>query len=168
MSFMLGRDGKVSVVRVGTIVAVVGIIFVVGGFAAFQVDQNSFKEPLDIAPYPNAEDWGQSQPSAVSRTLFYRVEGATPEEVAAYYQQKLNELNGNNSEQCKRLPSAGNFPDSNRPGVVPYEITCLFERSGLNANQTTVVKIQPGVANNDPELDSLGMTVISHDQRWQP
>ncbi len=168
MSFMLGRDGKISVVRVGTIAAVVGIIFVVGGIAAFQVDQNSFKSPLDVAPYPNAEDWGQDELSRVSRTLFYRVEGATPEEVAAYYQQKLNELYGNSEEQCKRNPSAGDFPDSNRPGVVPYEITCLFERSGLNANQTTVVKIQPGVASDDPELNSLGMTVISHDQRWQP
>ena len=168
MSFLAGRDGKISVVRVGTIIAIVGIIFVVGGIVAFQVDQNSFKSPLEIAPYPNAEDWGQDQPSPVSRTLFYRVSGATPEEVASYYQQKLNELNGNGDEKCKRNPSAGDFPDSDRPGVVPYEITCLFERSGLNANQTTLVIIQPGVSNSDPELDSTGMTVISYDQRWQP
>jgi hypothetical protein len=168
MSFMFGRDGKISVVRVGTIVAIVGIIFVGGGIAAFQVDQNSFKAPLEVAPYPNAEDWGQDETSPVSRVIFYRVQGSTPEEVAAYYQQKLNELNGNSDEQCKRFPSAGDFPDSDQPGVVPYEITCLFERSGLNANQTTVVKIQPGVSNDDPELNSLGMTVISYDQRWQP
>lgn len=168
MSFLTGRDGKMSVVRVGTIIAVVGVIFVVGGIAAFQVDQNSYRAPLEIDPYPNSEDWGQDQPSPVSRTLFYRVSGATPEEVEAYYQQKLNELNGGSDEKCKRNPSAGNFPDSDRPGVVPYEITCLFERTGLNANQTTLVKIQPGVSNSDPDLNSLGMTVISYDQRWQP
>jgi hypothetical protein len=168
MSFLTGRDGKISIVRIGTIVAIIGVIFVVGGIAAFQVDQNSYKSPLEVAPFPNAEDWGQDQLSPVNRTLFYRVQGATPEEVAAYYQQKLDEFNGNKDEKCIRNPSAGDFPDSDRPGVVPYEITCLFERSGLNASQTTLVKIQPGVANDDPELNSLGMTVISHDQNWQP
>jgi hypothetical protein len=168
MSFLTGRDGKISVVRLGTIVAILGILFVVGGVVAFQAEQNSFKSPLEVVPYPAAEDWGQDQISPVSRTLFYRIQGTSPEEVAAYYQQKLNELNGNSDEKCKRNPSVGDFPDSNRPGVVPYEITCLFERTGFNANQTTVIVIQPGVANEDPELDTLGMTVISHDQRWQP
>jgi len=168
MSFVLGRDGKVSVVRVGTIIAIVGIIFVVGGIFAFQADQNSYKAPLEIAPFPNAEAWGEDAVSPVSRILFYRIQGVSPEDVASYYQQKLNEMDGSSGEQCKRNPSAGTFPDSDRPGVVPYEITCLFERVGLNANQTTLVKIQPGVSNADPEMNTLGMTVISHDQRWQP
>jgi hypothetical protein len=168
MGFLTGRDGKISVVRVGTIVAIIGVLFVAGGFAAFQVDQNSFKAPLEVAPYPSAEEWGEDQVSLASRTLFYRVKDASPEEVAAYYQQKLNEFSGGGSEKCVRIPSAGEFPDSRRPGVVPYEITCLFERTSLNVSQTTIVKIQPGVANDDPELNTLGMTVISHDQRWQP
>jgi hypothetical protein len=168
MSFLYSSGGKISVIRVGTIIAVVGILFVAGGFLAFNLDQNSFKTPLEVAPFPNSQDWGQEPLAGTGRKLYY-LASASPEDVVAYYQQKLNELNGSNDEQCKRNPFEGTFPDSDRPGVVPYEFTCLFQRTGLNASQTTQVKIQPGVSNDDPELeDTLGMTVISYEQYWEP
>lgn len=164
---MLGRDGNVSVVRVGTIAAVVGVLFIVGAIAAFFLDRASHQQPLEVQAYPGAADAGRIDRSDISRTVFFQVAGITPEEVVAYYQQKMDEFYGSGTEielrGCKRFPSSGNQFEFDRgdAGVVPYQFTCLFDRSGFFASQFTRVTIQPGIGDNE------GFTMISHDQTWQ-
>lgn len=167
MSLFFGRDGKLSIVRVGTLIAIIGVLLIGGGFLAFNLDQNTYREPLDVEPYPGAESWGNDPGGATSRTLYYLVPGVAPEDVVAYYQQKLTDFSGSRDEVCIRNPFEGSFPDADQPGKVPYQFTCLFQRVGQSASQTTLVTIQPGVASDDPERNTLGRAVIVYEQRWQ-
>ena len=168
MSFIVGKDGDISLFRVGALIAVVGILLIGGGIAAFFLDQNTYKAPLEVEPFPQATPWGKVNETASTRRSVYLVDGASPEDVEAYYQQKLQGLEGQDST-CTRLPAVGVLEASKTdPSVVPYTITCLFQRSGLQASQVTTVKIQPGVFNSDPTLNTQGKTVIEHSERWQP
>lgn len=168
MGFLAGRDGKISVFRVGIIIGIVGILLVLGGFGALFLDNNSFQQPLDIVPYPNSEECGVNNRSGNGRNVFYCVSGVDPLVVAQYYTEKLAELNGNNDESCQRNPFEGEFPNSRQTGVVPYEFKCAFNRSGIGGGfQSTVVTIQPGVFNSDPALNTEGKTVVLYEQRWQ-
>lgn len=169
MSFLTGRDGKISGFRLGILVAVLGGAMIAGGFGLLFLDNNSFRQPLDIAPYPTAEECGTTTNATTSRSIFYCVTGVDPAQVADYYTQKLAELNGNNDERCQRNPFEGNFPDSDEPGVVPYEFKCAFNRSGIGGGfQATVVTIQPGVFNDNPALNTAGKTVVLYAQSWEP
>jgi hypothetical protein len=168
MSFIVGRDGDISLLRVGAIIAVVGILLIGGGIAAFFFDQNSYKAPLEIEPYPGATPWGSTRETSSTRRTVYLVDGATPEDVEAYYQQKLSDLDGEEAA-CQRNPSVGEIEAAKADSsVVPYTFKCLFQRSGLRASQTTTVTIQPGVFNADPEMNTQGKTVVEHSERWQP
>ncbi|HLV34486.1 MAG TPA: hypothetical protein VKY59_05205 [Spirillospora sp.] len=168
MSFIVGSDGNISLFRVGTLFAILGILLVVGGVAAYFLDQNSYRAPLDVEPFPQAEPWGTPSEIGSTRRLVFLVSGASPEEVASYYTQKLREF-GSPEDRCERIPVTGTIENArNDPTVVPYWYKCLFQRTGLRVSQQTTITIQPGVANDDPNLDTRGMTVIEHSQRWQP
>jgi hypothetical protein len=160
-----------QVFRVGIIIGIVGILVVFGGFVIyFLIDQGSRQVPLDIPVYAGAQDWGRSDRGGQSRSLFYRIPNATPEQVAEYYNQKLREFNGNDEEQCVRLPDQGNFLDfeAGVEGVAPYQFVCLFDRSSGNTTQYTRVVIQPGAFDEDPAVNAEGMTVVEYDQNWNP
>lgn len=170
---MFGRDGKISVLRVGTFIGVVGFILIGGGLLSFFFDQASRQSPLEIAPFPGVESMGQRTTGGTSRFVYYRIAtapGATAEDVEAYYQQKMNEHYGNSEEDCLRFPPAPGetLPGANQPGVVPYYFKCMFDRSGFRSTQYTVVTIYPGVFNPDPALNTEGFTVIENEQVWQP
>jgi hypothetical protein len=169
MGLLAGRDGKISIFRVGVIAALLGVLLMGGGFGALFLDNGSYRQPLDIAPYPNAEQCGINTRSNTAREVFYCVDGVEPVTIADYYTQKLAEHNGNGDEACLRNPFEGSFPDSDRPGVVPYEFKCAFNRSGIGGGfQATVITIQPGVFNEDPARNTLGQTVVRYEQRWEP
>lgn len=170
MSFVVARDGNISLFRVGSLVAIVGVLLVVGGIAAYFLDQNSYKTPLEIDPYPAAEAWGQASQTGSTRRLVFRVANVPPEEVVTHYEQRLQDFTGGGeSTGCTRVPAFGEIEGSQSDNtIVPYSFKCLFQRTGLRASQQTTVTIQPGVFNSDPELNTLGMTVIEHSQRWQP
>ena len=169
MSFMVGRDGNISLFRVGTLVAILGVILIVGGIAAYWLDQNSYRTPIEVAPYPSAESWGRVQQAGTTRRFVYRVPDAAPEDVVSYYEQELREFGGSNVDGCVRNPAFGEVRGAtDDPSVVPYSFRCLFQRTGLGASQQTTITIQPGVYNNDPELNTQGMTVVEHSERWQP
>lgn len=169
MAFVVGKDGNISLFRVGTIVAIVGVVLVVGGIAAFVLDQNSYKVPLEVELYPGAESWGTVRQSGSSRRLVFRISDVPPEDVVNYYTQRLGEFTGDATASCTRVPMVGEDTRAqNDSSIAPYSYTCLFQRNGLRASQQTTVKIQPGVRNADPQLNTLGMTVIEHSQRWQP
>ncbi len=168
MSVFVGRDGSISLFRTGTLIAILGILLVVGGVAAYFLDQNSFRTPMEIEVYPGAESWGIVQQTDTSRRSLFLASGTTPEEVRAYYEQKLQALDGS-EETCQRIPSIGEVEAAaSDSSVVPYWFICLFQRTGLNVSQQTTVTIQPGVVNADPTLNTQGKTVIEHSQRWQP
>jgi hypothetical protein len=132
----------------------------------------SAQSPLEIEPYPGAQRLeGQLTRADNIRSIYFHVSDATADEVAIYYQQKLDEFYGNtssdqNREQCERNPRFENFPefDEGVPGIVPFEYKCMFDRSGLNISQYTQVTIQPGIEATGTE----GMVVIEYTQYWTP
>ena len=101
--------------------------------------------------------------------LFFGSTDASPEDVVGYYEQRLTDFDNSDSQRCTRVPAVGEFEQAQSDSsIAPYSFTCLFQRTGLGASQQTTVKIQPGVSNSDPQLNTLGMTVVEHSQRWQP
>jgi hypothetical protein len=171
MTTRANRRQSQQVFRIGIIVGIVGILVVFGGFIIyFLIDQGSRQVPLDIPLYPGAQDWGTSPRSNFSRSVLYRIPNVTPEQVAEYYQQKLREFSGSNEDACVRNPVSGNFPDfdDGRTDIVPYEFNCLFDRSYWAASQFTLVRIQPGIPNEDPALNNEGMVVVEYYQEWNP
>lgn len=174
-SFLLGRDGKISIFRVGIAAAVLGVLFAIGGFVVFALEGNTYKSPLFIDPYPGAQQWGDPKNLSDSeRTIPYQIKGATPEQVLEYYQKKLDDIYHQDPNEpnakCQRFPPTGNFPDfdNHKPGVVAYYYSCAFERTGFRASQSTIVTIQPGIHNDDPKLNTEGMTIVQYTQQWEP
>lgn len=92
---------------------------------------------MEVEPYINAINLGSQDHSDVARTVVYKADGAAVDDVVAYYQRKMNEFYGSGAEpefsQCKRFPSVGNQPeyDAGKSGVAPFQVTCLFDRSGF-------------------------------------
>ena len=165
----LNRQGNLSVFKLGLLAGLIGVLVIGLGIFAFFADQNSRRAPLNIEPFPGAEPWGA--PSGVTETtrnLFFRVYGARPDDVAAYYQTKLNEHTGDGGDRCVRIPPQGELPlDPFNPNSIPYQYVCLLDRSGMGSTQFTRVVIYPGVANPDPFFDAAGATVIKYEQEWQ-
>jgi hypothetical protein len=162
---ILGRDGNISVIRIGTIGAVIGLLLIVGGIILFFADRATHQGPLSIDLYPGATLWYEVKRSPTSQSVLYQIPGANADEVYAFYQSKLNDFVGSNEERCVRAPAAGNFPEFDRgqPDVPPYQWSCMFDRSGFQITQYTRVNIQPGVASNQTE----GMVIVEYEQFWQ-
>jgi hypothetical protein len=164
---MLGRDGNISVIRIGTLAAIVGILLIVGAIAFFFIDRASHQVPLEIEPYPGATVGGRVPHSKTSQTEYFQIPNVSPEDVVAYYQGKMDSFYGPNTEpelrECKRFPAVGEQLEYQRgdPGITPYQYTCLFDSSGFFISQTTTVIIQPGIDKNK------GITIVAHDQSWE-
>ena len=161
------RKGGISIIRIGLIAGALGLLIVAVAAITYFTDQASKRTPLDVAPFPGAVEWGTSDVRPTSRNLFFRVPDS-PENVAAYYQQKMLDHYGNNEQGCVRLPATGNAPGSETdPNIPPYLFRCMFDNSGFNSSQYTQVEIYPGQANPDPFFDAAGMTVVQYKQQWQ-
>lgn len=162
---ILGRDGNISVIRVGTIAAILGILVIIAGIALFFVDRASHQRPFEIDPYPGATLWFTRSTASNSREVVYRVQGASADDVVAYYQQKLTQISGSSADPCLRFPSVGNYDAYDQGGKkgVPYRYSCMFDRSGFQISQFTRVNIEPGIEANE----SAGMVVIQNEQYWQ-
>jgi hypothetical protein len=164
---MFGRDGNLSIIRVGMIAAIIGVLFIIGAVVFFFIDRGSHQVPLEIEPFPGAADSGVVARSGASQTEFFQVTTASPEDVVAYYQGKMDSFYGAGTErelrECKRFPSSGEQLAFRRgdPGVIPYQYTCLFDRSGFFLSQFTTVIIQPGIDENE------GITIVAHEQTWE-
>jgi hypothetical protein len=136
--------------------------------AAYFIDQNSYRTPLDIAVYPSAEVWGSVRELSSSRRTVYLVDSASTDEVVSFYQQGLTDYS-DGLDDCVRTPDIGTAADAaNNPAIAPYTVRCLFQRSGLGVSQQTLITIQPGVRGIDAASNTLGKTVIEHSQSWQP
>lgn len=165
MRFLFGRDGSISIIRLGTLAAILGIVLVLGGVVLFLIDRASHQVPLSIEPFPGAALWYEQPRAENSRAVVYQVVGATAEDVAAYYQRKLQEFDSGAQETCLRAPTVGNFADFDKgdPNVPPYQFSCMFDRSGFQITQYTRVNIQPGIAS----LQTEGKVIIEYEQYWQ-
>lgn len=163
------RQSGVSVVRIALIIGILGVVIILGWSVwFFGFDQASRRQPFEVQVYPGAEYWGENEVLTGSRNLFYRTQDL-PEAVANFYQDKLNEHYGNRQEICVRIPPEGVMPGSENDATqLPYQFTCVFDRSGFNATQYTQVIIHPGRFNSDPFLNAEGTTVIKYEQIWQP
>lgn len=162
---MFTRQGF-SMLRLGLLIGVIGIVAVVAGAISFYMDQASRQVPLEIEPYPGALPAGQEQIRTNQRRQYFRVVGVSADQVAQYYQQQLDEFTDPN-ENCVRQPPVGEYP-ANQPNTVPFQVICHFDNSGFRATQYTTVTIQPGVFNEDPARNTEGMAVIEYEQYWQP
>lgn len=157
------KSSGLSVIKIGLIAGGIGIAMVVIGALAFTNDQAARRTPFNISPYPGAQEWGTSDETNYSRSVFYRVPDVVPEDIVVYYQDKLNQHTGDNGEECVRFPQSGSMPlDPNNPRAIPYEYRCLFDNSGFQTTQYTQVRIYPGFGESD------GQTVIEYQQRWTP
>lgn len=166
------RESNFSVFRIGVIAGIIGVVFIVGGFLLFSLEQAGLREPLAVEAPAGAELRFQGESRGTSRNLSYFVPNTTAEDVARFYNEKLKEFYGNDwttSEQCRRIPSSGNVenyvPGS---GVVPYVFRCLFDSSGFQSDRFTQVDIQPGVRNDAAGTNYEGSVVIEYLQQWQP
>jgi hypothetical protein len=162
------RKGS-SIFRTILIVGVVGLVLVIGGAISFFTDQSSRRVPLEIEVYPGANFWGAANQTQSSQTLLYNIPGTTPEQVVEFYQAQMREHNGADGEDCVRIPEFGQFPpDELQEGYAPYFYRCMFDRSGFNTTQKTLVTIMPGLPNENPELDRSGTVILQYDQEWTP
>jgi len=163
---ILGRNGNISVIRVGTIAAIIGVLVILSGLGLFFLDRASHQRPYEIDPYPGSTLWFSNPRASNARQVVYRVQGASADDVAAYYQKKLTELNGSSGDdKCLRFPSTGNYEAYNNgdKSSPPYRYSCMFDRSGFQISQSTRVNIEPGVEANN----SVGMVVVENEQYWQ-
>lgn len=166
---MRKSDGGFSIIRVGIIAAIIGVLIIAGGALSFFIDRASRQTPLEIELYPGAAMWGTRAYSNTAQSVYYQVTNASPEQVKDFYQQKMNQFySGDESPElrsCKRNPSSGNFQEYDRgqPDIVPYQWSCMFDRSGFQITQSTRVNIQPGIESNG----TAGITIIEYDQVWQ-
>jgi len=164
---MFGRDGNLSVFRVGTVAAIIGVLFIVGAIAFFFIDRASHQVPLEIDSFPGSTDRGIINHSSNARAKFFQVADVTAEDVVAYYQSKMDSFYGAGAEkelrQCKRFPSSGESFEYRRgdPGVIPYQYQCIFDSSGFFLSQFTTVVIQPGIDDNN------GLIIVKHEQTWE-
>lgn len=176
MSIFVNRDGSISVVRVGTVTAFLGVVFVVAGFIWFSLEQQRFGSPLDVDLYPGAEVWGGTEElgPGLERST-YRVPGVDAETVTAFYNDAMYDYYGTsateaaNDEECQRFPVQDIFDDYEEGnGLVPFYYLCLFNDSEFGNNRYTQVMIQPGVRNDETGLDTTGNTVLVYEHYWQP
>jgi hypothetical protein len=172
MSIFVRRDGGISVVRVGMAFGLLGIALIAGGFIALTMEQAQRRTPFEVELYPTAYELSVEEGRGNSRTVVYRVDNATAEEVAAHYQTRLDDHYSNrpgdpNRERCIRNPASGEFRDY-RPGAgnVPFYFRCEFDNSTFNADQSTTVTIQPGVRFDAENVNYEGATFIIYEQFW--
>lgn len=188
MGFLTDRKGNFSWFRLSLLVMVLGGLFVGFGFISFQIDQQSRRTPFFPDLPPNATQWGvPSTQGIASQRVLYRVPGGDIQAIADFYQAQMERFYGTSAsslERCQRIPPAGEFtniPDVQRPAndgkifdpnfvpgqSLPFQFKCMFDRGGFMATQYTLVTIQPGVPNPDPNLSTEGDVVIIYEQQWQ-
>jgi hypothetical protein len=150
------------------IIGIIGAVVIGGGALSFFADQASRQVPLQVELYPDALIWANLRNCPAHRCELYKLPGVSPEDVMAFYQLEMNQHYGSDVEQCVRIPETGQYELAElQPGQVPYMFKCHFDRSSLGTTQYTTVQIMPGMYNENPELNTEGMTVIRYDQVWQ-
>lgn len=168
---MFNSKGGISVVRVGTLAAVFGVLIIFAGYIAFVLDQRARYQPLDIDPPPNAVYYGVTPRGSRAQDLYYRMPVGTwdADQVATYYNDRLAQFERNLDEpsRCVRSPQFGQYIDYQRGnGLVPFQYICMFDNSGFGTVQFTEVTIQPGIYHDNPERNTEGQVIIRYVQQW--
>lgn len=174
MSWFLDKRGDISPFRVAVAIAIFGGIVLVAGYLIFSLELQNARQPLNIDIPPQSELMAVDDSNfAAGRRLVYYKTTITPEEVAAFYDQKLADFQGipvtdSMRERCRRQPREGNFRDYvPGNGSLPYYWDCLFDNTRVY-DQLTVVRIYPGQRNDATGENFEGSTRIDYEQAWQP
>jgi hypothetical protein len=165
------RDSGFSLFRIGIFAAVIGILFLIGGFILVAVEQQTQRQPLDVSIPPNAQLADQTDLGSTSRTVYYFIPDTTAEDIANFYNAEMSEFYGTdlNAERCRRFPASGNFEEyTPGNGVIPYVFRCLFDTSGFQGDRFTEVEVQPGVRIDDQGINNEGSVVVKYTYQWQP
>lgn len=175
MGILTDTKGNISLFRVSLAIGAAGGLLLLAGILSFTLDQESRRSPFFVDLPPGAQTWGSADVyGAGLQRVYYQVPGGDVETVAQFYGERMRSHYGTGqndplAERCNRFPPTGEFPDYvPGSGRVPFYWTCMFDRGGLNMQQSTLVTIQPGVLSADPLRNSEGAVVIVYEQRWQP
>lgn len=163
MGLLVGRDGNLSIFRVGIIAAVLGAIFIVGGLVLFSLEQSANRQPLEVA-VPEGAQLLRTENVVTGRRLYYQT-SQTPEEVASFYNNELTNFYKDTADRqiCQRFNYEGAVDGSGR---VPFEYKCLFSIGSFGIERWTQITIQPGVRNDATGEDFTGSTRIDYEQYW--
>ncbi len=165
------RDSGFSVFRIGLFAALLGAIFIVGGLVVVAFEQQTQRQPLEVALPPNAQLADQSELGNASRLVYYFIPDATAEDIANFYNGEMSRFYGDDpgAERCRRFPSSGNFEEyTPGTGLIPYVFRCLFDTSGFQGDRFTEVEIQPGVRMDEEGIDNEGSVIVKYTYQWQP
>ncbi|MEO0563899.1 MAG: hypothetical protein AAF125_17475 [Chloroflexota bacterium] len=170
MFAIAGKDGKISVVRIGTTITILGVLVVLVSLVTFFVDQAARTRPLDVEPPSGATSLGTNILTSTSQRRYFSIPQSemSVEQVASYYTDRIiNFGNAEDSQPCLRFPTEGTYAGW-EPGTgrVPYQFVCVFDNSGFNTIQFTEVRVQPGIFDEDPERNTEGLVMIQYEQQW--
>lgn len=171
MTRSIRRDPGFSVFRIGLFAALVGAFFIVGGFVLVAFEQQTQRQPLEIALPPGAQLADQVDSTATSQERYYVIANTTAEDIANFYNTEMGNFYGSDpaAERCRRFPASGNL-DGYVPGsgLIPYVFRCLFDTSGFQGDRFTEIEIQPGVRIDDSGVNNEGNVVVKYTYQWQP
>jgi len=172
--FINKKDGTLSGFRVASGLAVFGVVLLLSGYLLFGLEVRNAQQPLNIDIPPNTELMAvdETNLSAGRRIAFYKTT-LSPEEVAAFYDQKLADFQNIPvtdimRERCRREPRDGDLQGyTPGNGSLPYRWKCLFDNS-RTYDQLTTISIYPGQRNDSNGENYEGVTRIDYEQIWQP
>ncbi len=172
--FIDKKTGNLSTFRAAVGLAVFGVVVLVSGYLLFGLELRNAQQPLNIDIPPNTELMAVDESNMVGgqRYVFYKTP-LTPDEVAAFYDQKLADFQNipvatKMRESCLRQPREGNiqgYVPGN--GSLPYVWKCLFDNT-RTYEQSTMISIYPGQRNDETGENFEGVTRIDYEQYWQP
>ena len=173
--FFTNNEGDISVVRIGVLAGILGIIAIGVGFAFWQLEHHARKSAFNVPLYPNLIEIRRVDHSPYHRRILYQTSGDA-DQVAAYYQAQLDDhlaqdmndpVRGNTHILCVRVPVSGNFTDYTPDnGTVPFYHRCDFDNSFYGSHQSTMIEIQPGVYDPVDRVDYSGTVWVIYEQRW--
>ncbi|MCU0464299.1 MAG: hypothetical protein MUF38_06990 [Anaerolineae bacterium] len=172
MSWFLDKQGNLSFFRLAIAVAILGGLFLVGGFVLFDLEQRNAQQPLTIEAPAGVElvAVDESRSEQGMRYMYYTTT-LNADEVAAYYDRKLAEFQNTPVEEqlrerCRRTPRTGDLQEyTPGNGSLPFYWQCLFDNTRLY-DQSTLIRIYPGQRNDATGENYEGITRIDYEQFW--
>jgi hypothetical protein len=177
MSIVQNDRGSISIFRIGLIMAGLGLLVVIGGFVLLEFERAEKRSALEITPPAGAEVRFNQPIGQNGRRVVYQVNGDdddTVRGVVEYYQARMDSFYDTNARDadrqlCRRSPSGqGTFQDYEPGnGLIPYEYRCEFDDSSdFGGERRTIVRIYPGVLDEESGLTTEGLTLIDYDMAW--
>ncbi len=143
-----GRRETSWVLRLGLIMAGIGVLLIVVAVIVYMADRATRNAPLSVVTYPDAQ-LVATAPLGEGHDRVRYISPSPAEEVGTFYQRELGE------ESCRRFENSAQ--DANQP---TFQYRCYVDRSSLFVTQVTIITIQPGVG------EYAGQTLIDMERTW--